>query len=322
MNTSKAAPPLLCIFGPTGVGKSDLAEQVAQILPAEIINMDVGQFYVPLTIGTAKPAWQQSSIPHRLFDIIHEPRHLSVTEYRDLVLTIAASIWQQDKVPILVGGSGFYLFSLFYPPRGGTSQESHEVTGTWQDLYDLDPERASRIHPHDFYRINRALRIVHETGKRSSLYQPHFEPIAPFIITMVTRERKDLYQRINTRAQQMINAGWIDEVERLRDTPWERFLLTKKLIGYDDIIHHLNKPPALRDDTMLINTIQQKTRQYAKRQLTFERMVYKKLLQEDAFIAKTKSSIDRCNLTLSAVDLYIDQLLQHPLISPYSKGKK
>lgn len=308
---------MVIIFGPTGVGKSAAAELLAESVPSEIINMDVGQFYVPLTIGTAKPAWQQSPIPHRLFDIIHEPRSISVAEYRDTVITQLESAWSLKRLPILVGGSGFYLMSLFYPPRAGSGQEISVTSGTWQELNELDPERAKKIHPHDTYRINRALAIVKSTGKKSSMYRPIFEPIAPFTLIEFVRERPDLYDRINTRTVSMIEQGWLDEVARLRNTPWEDFLKQKKLIGYDDILHYFEGPQTTQERTRLIQVIQQKTRHYAKRQMTFGRMLFSHLAEEQAYISKTESSLHVFNLTLSPVNLYINQLLRNPLISRY-----
>lgn len=317
MNISKR--PIICIFGPTGVGKSGLAEEIAAHLPAEIINMDVGQFYTPLSIGTAKPAWQKSSIPHHLFDIIHEPRHLNVIQYRDLVLQTIADVSERNKIPILVGGSGFYLLSLFFPPRI-VSLDQNELPGSWQDLYAIDPERARKIHPNDTYRIQRALAIVQSTGFRSSLYQPHFQPFAPFILVEVLRERADLYDQINKRTQLMIQEGWIEEVERLLNTEWEQFMLKKKLIGYDTIIHYLRSPREQQVPEQLIEVIARKTRHYAKRQITFGKMLTSRLQHQQGFLQKTQSSFISCNLTLSDIALYLDALLHHPLLKPYNKG--
>jgi tRNA dimethylallyltransferase len=308
---------IIALFGPTGVGKSDAAELLAPYLPIEIINMDVGQFYTPLSIGTAKPAWQTSVIPHRLFDIIQEPQSLTVAKYRDLLLTEIKSLWSRGSIPLLVGGSGFYLMSLLYPPEANKSLS--EPTGTWHDLHGLDPERASKIHPKDQYRIKRALAIIQDSGLKPSALKPHFNPIAPFIILDFQRERAELYQRINERTHSMMEQGWMKEVERILDTPWQSFLERKKLIGYDDIIHYLLKPSQDRDYQKLVQTIQQKTRNYAKRQLTFSRKLFSQISQEQAYMQATKSSLIGCNLTLSPINLYINQLLRHPLIQTYQE---
>ena len=310
---------VIIIFGPTGVGKSDIAQSLASFLPIEIINMDVGQFYAPLSIGTAKPAWQQSSIPHHLFDIIAEPKNITVAEYRDLVIDQVRTVWQHKKIPVLVGGSGFYLMSLFFPPEAAKTDQVTQ--GTWQDLNELDPARAAKIHPQDIYRIQRALSIIKTTGRLPSVYQPHFDPIAPFIITELVRERQDLYDRINGRTKVMMQLGWQNEVEKLLNTEWELYLQQKKLIGYDDIISYLKSEEDKRNYDQLIATIAQKTRHYAKRQLTFGRMLIARLKEQYAFMQSSKSSVEVFNLTLSDVDLYINQLLHHPLVVNY-QGKK
>src|SRR5579864_2817558 len=152
MNTHEKKPFILILYGPTGVGKTDVALTLAQEIPAEIINMDVGQFYTPLSIGSAKPDWRNSPIPHHLFDILDEPRNYTVQEYYDEVHRIIKEVIKRGNLPILVGGSGFYLRSLFFPPQA-QKQSVHidslypSDTNFWQTLHAIDPERASRINP-------------------------------------------------------------------------------------------------------------------------------------------------------------------------------
>ena len=107
---------VLIISGPTASGKTNLSEKIAQEFDGEIINADVGQFYVPLSIGTAKPDWKNSPLKQHLFDIIDEPVNFNVSRYRELVFDKVNEIWAQNAIPILVGGSGFYLKSLFQAP--------------------------------------------------------------------------------------------------------------------------------------------------------------------------------------------------------------
>src|SRR5579863_9779399 len=110
-------PFMLIVYGPTGVGKTDVALAIAQHIPAEIINMDMGQFYTPLSIGTAKPDWKNSPIPHHLFDIIDTPINYTVAEYRTMLYKTVQEVIGRGNLPILVGGSGFYLHSLLFPPH-------------------------------------------------------------------------------------------------------------------------------------------------------------------------------------------------------------
>lgn len=107
----------IIVAGPTGVGKTDVVDAIALKIDAEIINGDMGQFYTPLTIGTAKPNWQASSVPHHLFDIINVPVLFSVVAFREQVSILCNAIWQRKKIPIIVGGSSYYIATLFFPPR-------------------------------------------------------------------------------------------------------------------------------------------------------------------------------------------------------------
>ena len=119
---------MLIIYGPTGVGKSDLACTIAEKVPAEIVNADMGQLYTPLSIGTAKPNWQQEPSRHHLFDVMNEPRNCTVIEYRQMLKMVLQDIWSRGKLPIVVGGSGFYVQSIFYPPVA-----SHTDSKNWSE---------------------------------------------------------------------------------------------------------------------------------------------------------------------------------------------
>ncbi|MGE0010379.1 MAG: tRNA (adenosine(37)-N6)-dimethylallyltransferase MiaA [Candidatus Babeliales bacterium] len=275
-------PYFLIIAGPTGVGKSDFAEHLARALSAEIVNADMGQCYTPLSIGTAKPDWQASDIPHHGFDTLDEPRDLTVAQYRDCLKIILENIWRRGKLPIVVGGSSFYLASLFFPPKAEVDAVpvTHEPPGEdlWQQLSFIDPERARHIDPHDHFRIKRALEIWRITGIKPSEYVPTYDPLAPYHMIFLTRDTEELSMRIAKRVRQMLQAGWIDEVKALKGTPWEPFLLRKKIIGYDDILRFLEvADPGPEEHEMLEEFIAQRTRQYAKRQRTFWRMLEKKL---------------------------------------------
>ena len=226
---------VLFIAGPTGVGKSALAERIAALMPADIINMDVGQFYAPLTIGTAKPDWQHSSIPHHLFDMVHEPVNISVVEYRLQIETLIKEIHAKNRLPIIVGGSLFYLKSLFFPIAHDVARDGDilfDEDQLWSTLAAYDPKRAATIHPNDTYRLKRALAIAQKTGQKPSAYTMPYKPVVPvYTLLWVSREREDMYQRINDRVQEMINEGWLDEVRALKETAWENFLMSKKLLG-------------------------------------------------------------------------------------------
>ena len=266
---------IIIISGPTGVGKTDFVDELVKKQPSEIINLDVGQFYEPISIGTAKPDWANHPVRHHLFDIIKNPVNITVVEYRKLVLLKVEEIWQKQKLPILVGGSGFYLLSLFFPPLE-TKKISDLISGSWEDLNSLDPKRAAAIDPADSYRIDRALTLL-KGGQKPSDKKPVYQSIGEAKIKIINRDRKDLYDRINQRTDSMIEDGWIKEVESLSEE-WKGFLKKKKLIGYDLIIDYLDKKI---DFQKLKTEIKKQTRRYAKRQLTFFRMIERKLQETD-----------------------------------------
>jgi len=318
---------ILIIFGPTGAGKTDLALQIAQQVEAEIVNMDVGQFYTPFSIGTAKPAWHSSAIPHHLFDIIDEPKQLSVVAYRDKLRETINTIWQNKKLPIVVGGSGFYLKSLFFPPRTieGSIEPvlntAHNVaypkavgSNLWELLQTIDPVRAAQIDKHDIYRINRALEIWYSTGQLPSAYAPLYKPLANCLLIFTARDKHDLYARIDNRVLQMIDHGWVDEVKTLQGTNWVPFIQAKKIIGYDDICHYLTGNQTEQERQHMIKIIQKRTRNYAKRQYTFWRMLEKKLKKVTSTNTKQEIVLESVNLTFVQLHLYIKQLLERLLV--------
>jgi len=300
---------MIILFGPTGVGKTDSALALADRLGGEIINMDMGALYTPLNIGTAKPDWRSFAIPHHLFDIIDSPRNLTVVEYRALVAATLDDIWQRGKVPILVGGSGFYLKSLFFPPQGAPisltdAYEHIPDNKLWHHLFEIDSVRARAIDPHDLYRIKRALDIWYSTGKKPSEFEPAFEPLAPFALFFLNRDRDELYARINERVEVMIDAGWIAEVDAL-DNDWKEFISSKKIIGYDDIIGYIFDEG---DKSELMRSIKKKTRNYAKRQVTFWRSLQKHL--QDALAGYTDSNLVACSY-ISKIDVAQNDCILH-----------
>lgn len=269
------------MYGATAVGKTECAEKLAKEIKGEIVNADVGQFYTPLTIGTAKPEWKTSPIPHHLFDILNEPANFTVMDYRTRVMDCVKEIFARGNTPIIIGGSGFYLKSLFFPPQAAAPSLSEKngyapESQRWQQLFDVDPERAHQINKNDIYRINRALDIYFHTGKKASEYKQLSHPIAPFVFLNITRDRSDLYNRINKRTASMLKQGWIDEVRPLIGTKWRQFLLQKKLIGYDDIIGYIENPGSMTLQ-QLTDVVAQKTRNYAKRQICFGKLLVKEI---------------------------------------------
>jgi len=309
---------VVLISGATATGKSGIALQLAQKISGEIINADIGSFYSPLTIGTAKPDFASETVPHHFFNILDQPDNFTVVQFRERLKVLLQEIWNRGNVPVIVGGSAFYIKSFFY--------KQHDIEGTdiwvrelekllvpskelWLQLQSVDQQRASQINEADRYRIIRALAIFKATGQKPSLFKQEFEPLAPFYFVVCSRDRSDLYKRINKRVLEMVDSGWREEVENLRGTKWESFLRKKKLIGYDDLLENNNNDVVISD---VFDVIAQKTRNYAKRQIIFLNKLQKELRQATSS-GDLIGRVEEINLTLYGVGLYINGLSEQIL---------
>lgn len=265
----------------------------------------MGQLYTPLTIGTAKPAWQTAEVPHYLFDMVAMPIDFSAAQYAQAVHSIVRDCWMQKKIPIIVGGSGFYLSSLIFPvqeyeKKDNWSEDPARATqDLWSDLLQVDESRARAIHPSDRYRIVRALELYYTTGTLPSHAAPRCNPFAPITIVVgLTRDREDLEQRIAQRAQEMLDAGLRQEAEEL-SPEWKKFCAEKKIIGYQEILETPIDAEALKNIVV-------RSRQYAKRQMTWWRGFLKKI-QEKCPVERVV--VREYSLTFSPPDLYLHEVL-------------
>ncbi len=277
---------VIIITGPTASGKTALSERLVVDLQGAIINADLGQFYTPLTIGTAKPAWRSLPFESHLFDWVDTPRDVSVVAFKAAVDGLVANIQQRQVTPIIVGGSSFYIKSLFYPPCEIPMDNTVDIAALemlrtdqlWEQLHEIDLERASKIGKTDRYRLMRALSLWYATGQKPSTLKPSFViPYQRVLLVIVLPARDILRERIDQRALQMIHHdGWVDEVRGLLGTDWQPFVQSKKLVGYGELIDWLSNGAQSATLDHVINSINIKTRQYAKRQETF----LKKLSQD------------------------------------------
>jgi tRNA dimethylallyltransferase len=280
-------PQIIIIVGPTASGKTTLAEHLAAHHKGEIINADMGQFYNPLTIGTAKPLWREKPFSCHLFDIIDVPETIDVRRYRTLVRTAVDDCIKRQALPIIVGGSLFYVQSLFFPPLEVPIQEAafeikfeQDTDALWQLLHTIDAERAHALHPNDRYRIVRALEIWQTTQQKPSSLKPLYEvPFdVPVEIIALEPPREMLAERIYQRTTQMIyHEGWIAEAEALIDTPWETFVQERGFIGYAELFAWIRDGKNRDMLPELCALISQRTQQYAKRQVTFWHKLHKLL---------------------------------------------
>lgn len=313
---------VILISGPTGTGKSDFVVQLAHSLynKVEFVNADIGSFYTQLTIGTAKPDWQSSTIPHHFFDVISEPVSWTAPQFREKLEILIQDIWSRGNIPVIVGGSAFYIQSFFYKnhelatpsPELVADLENQPVDLLWEQLHTIDPVRAEKIDRNDHYRLVRALAIWHTQGQKPSEFQQIFDPLAPFCFITLTRDRDQLYDMIDQRVQHMINIGWIEEVRSLLDDPaWIDFMIKKKMIGYDLLMQYLLGYHAERSFDEIISLIAQRTRNYAKRQITFLKKLQKNV-NESMLTGSNYSNwyykIEEYNLTASNLDALLDRV--------------
>lgn len=310
----------IVIAGPTGVGKTDFADLLSKRLnfKTEILNADLGQFYTPLNIGTAKPDLLNCT-NYSLFNILDRPENFTVYQFRNLLINKFQNLWQKNIVPLVVGGSAFYIQSIFFPTESlgkdlydqNTDFSSFSTLELYNRLIVIDSVRANEIDANDRYRIERALSIWYSSCKRPSQLVPKFSmPLnSKAIFYYLIRDRQELYSIINKRTQKMFDMGLFDEVMNL-DRSWKNFLARKKIIGYNEIITYLEdytNNVNLLDLENLIDQISKRTRNYAKRQLTFWSKLKNMLISSDKDKVFIKD-IKEINLTELDIDLCLSQL--------------
>ncbi len=275
---------LLVIGGPTASGKTALGVELAKRLNGEVISADSMQIYKGLDITTAKPAPEEmQGIPHHLISIIPRSQNFSVAEYVSLAGQKIQEISARGKLPVMVGGTGLYLDSVvngiqFSPEQEDLSLRQElfgraETEGNavlYQQLQKLDPEACEKIHVNNTVRLVRALEVCLRTGKPFTEYkkqnlssEPPYQAIQ---LGLDYASRQELYDRINRRVFNMLDAGMLEEVRQAYE---EGTVGTAAAaIGYKELIPYLKQQSALDD---CIAMIQQESRRYAKRQLTWFR---------------------------------------------------
>lgn len=276
---------VLCILGPTASGKTDLAIQLAQTLPCDLISVDSAMVYTGMDIGSAKPdAETLKAYPHALIDICDPATPYSAAQFRIDALKCIEKSLAQNRLPVLVGGSMLYHRVLqqgiaelpeAHPTIRAELQKKADDHG-WetlhQDLQTIDPIAAHRINPHDSQRLLRALEVYHVSGKTLSSFWEEQETSAPaysFINVGLHVDRPVLRERIADRFNIMIKQGFIDEVAGFyARSDMHADLPSMKSVGYQQVWQYLNGE--LTHEQMIEQAINA-TRQFAKRQMTWLR---------------------------------------------------
>jgi len=274
---------LIAIVGPTAVGKSELALHLAQWLTLEIVGADSRQVYRYMDIGTNKPSSaERASVPHHVIDVIEPDEDFSLAMYHQLAIGAMKTIQQKDRLPLLVGGSGLYVWSLVegwripqVPPNQqlrrqlearAEQESSHSL---YHELQNIDPMAAAKINPSNTRRIIRALEIYHTTGQYPSQLQRKEAPSFPILIIGLTQERNELYRRIDRRVDKMIQKGLVEEVEQLFRRGYNPSLPSMSGIGYKQIGQFIRSEMTL---PLAIDKIKYETHRLARHQYAWFRL--------------------------------------------------
>jgi len=276
---------LVVIVGPTAVGKTELSLKLAKQFDGEIISGDSMQVYRKMDIGTAKatPA-ERAIVPHHLIDIVDPDEEYSVAVFQEMATRLIGEINRRGRLPFIVGGTGLYIESVTHRFQFAEAAQDHELRERLQKLAEIegveslhrrlaevDPVTADRLHPNDVKRVIRALEIYQLTGYKMSDFQQRLKQ-SPYDLYMIglTMEREKLYERINQRVDLMIADGLVEEVRALLDQGYSPSLISMQGLGYKELIPYLYGEITLEK---AIQEIKQRTRHFAKRQLSwFRRM--------------------------------------------------
>ncbi|MCL0058629.1 tRNA (adenosine(37)-N6)-dimethylallyltransferase MiaA [Dehalococcoidia bacterium] len=274
---------LVAILGPTAVGKSKLAMDLAQQLDGEIISADSRQVYRFLDIGTAKPTPEERSlVPHHLIDIVDPDEDFNLATYQGLAHAAINDVQRRGKLPFLVGGSGLYVRAVLegwsipqVPPNAQIRQELEaraEAGGgdtLFQELRRLDPEAAGEIDPRNLRRVIRALEVCRSTGKRFSELRKKASPDFDTLIIGLTVERAELYRRIDSRVDRMIEQGLVEEVSDLIGRGYSPDLPSMSSVGYQEIGRFLSGETDL---ATAVQRVKYETHRFARHQYAWFRL--------------------------------------------------
>lgn len=272
---------VIAIVGPTAVGKTKLSIDIAKKFNGEIISGDSMQIYKGMDIGTAKiKEKEKQGIPHAMIDIKQPDESFTVVDFKTYVEKHITDITNRNKLPIIVGGSGFYIQSVLYDYNFSNADRDEEYTKklerdiktrgiepVYNQLMQIDPEQARKIHPNNHRRVIRALEVYETTGMTMSEYEQRQTKESPYnaILIGLEMDRAILYEKINTRVDEMIKEGLVEEVEKLINQDLIN-VEAMQAIGYKEFIPYFNGEYNL---DRAIELLKRNSRRYAKRQYTW-----------------------------------------------------
>lgn len=285
MMNELSRPPLIILTGPTAVGKTNLSVALAQKIGGEIISADSMQVYRHMDIGSAKilPG-QMGGIPHHLIDIMEPSQEFNVVSFQRLAKQAMQEIYANGHIPIVAGGTGFYIQALVYDvdftesdEDAGFRKQLEEIARSqgngvlYERLRQIDPESCGVIHANNVKRVIRAIEFYEKTGQKISEHnknQRQNRSPYRFAYFVLNEERQKLYDKIDARVDEMIRRGLVEEVRRLADMGCTGGMVSMQGLGYKEILAYLNGACTLDEAVYLIK---KNTRHFAKRQLTWFR---------------------------------------------------
>ena len=268
------------IAGPTAVGKSACAIELAKRIDGEIVNCDSVQLYKYVDIGSAKPsAEDMKKVPHHLFSIVEPDYVMTAATYQKLAFAVINNILARGKTPILVGGTGLYMNSIIYDMDFAGKDENRtrrlelekmaeEKGAEYMHNYlsGLDPASAERIHPNNVRKVIRAIEAFEQGDAIKSLKECPLNPNYNFELYALTMDREVLYERINWRVISLLKKGLIEEVKGLLDKGYNINLSSMKGIGYKELYSFIKGEEPFN---VAAKNIMKNTRHYAKKQITW-----------------------------------------------------
>lgn len=274
---------IIIVGGPTACGKTEYAIEIAKALDGEIVSCDSMQLYKYMDIGSAKPnAHELAQVRHHLVDVIDPREKFSAAKYQKLAREAIDDILSRGKTPVIAGGTGLYINSVIYDMNFSSADvdedernrlrilaEKEGPEALHKLLQDADPDAAARIHPNNIKKVIRAIEAA-RSGNRIPDFDKSFVPYSSYSPKMIalTRDREELYDRINRRVEILFDKGLVDELVFLKKMGLSPDDISMKGIGYKEVLGYLDGMYSLEETKELVK---KNTRHYAKRQLTWLR---------------------------------------------------
>lgn len=275
--------PLIVLTGPTAAGKTELSIALAKKLNGAIISADSMQVYKYMNIGSAKIRPEEmQGVRHYLVDVLDPREEFHVARFQQMAKEAMDEIYRNGQLPIVVGGTGFYIQALLkdinfdessgeLPCRKELEETARREGGAvlYERLKQVDPESAEAIHPNNVKRVIRALEFYQETGQPISLHnkeQKEKQPPYTYAYFVLNDDRARLYERIDRRVDRMVEQGLVEEVRWLKEHGYDRSLVSMQGLGYKELFPYLDGTCSLEE---AVEIIKRDTRHFAKRQITW-----------------------------------------------------